>query len=113
MATEIYGPVPDTLATDQELEDAIDQVEIQIINVNNTLDARLDVLEAGTSLGIYVHIQDAAASVWTIVHNLGYYPNITTVDTLNREIAGDEEYIDTNTVQVTFSVAVPGKAYLS
>lgn len=113
MPAEIYGPLPDSVATDQELEAAIDVVELQITNVNNTLDARLDILEAGTSAGVYMHVQDSPTEIWTIMHNLGYYANVTVVDSLNREVEGDITYLNTDTIEIVFSAAFSGKAYLS
>ncbi len=61
----------------------------------------------------YVHDQMSPASVWTIVHGLSGYPNITIVDSSQREVVGDVIYVDSNTISVTFSSAFAGKAYLS
>lgn len=63
--------------------------------------------------GTFTYDQNVAASTWTIVHNLGFFPNVTTVDTLDREFLGDVAYVDLNTVTVTFASAVTGRAYLS
>jgi len=55
-----------------------------------------------------------AATVWTIVHNLTFRPNVAAVDSSGREmIPGYVEYPDGSTVRLTFSVAVGGEAYLS
>lgn len=61
----------------------------------------------------YVHVQDAAAAVWTITHNLGYYPSVTIVDSAGSEVVGDITYPDQNTVTATFGGAFGGRAYLS
>jgi hypothetical protein len=63
--------------------------------------------------GSYTHNQLVPATVWTVTHNLGYFPNITVVDSTNREVIGSTEYIDLNTIQLTFSGAFSGKAYAS
>lgn len=63
--------------------------------------------------GAYTHSQGATATTWTIVHNLGYRPNVQPVDTLDRWMVGDVQHVDANTLTVTFAVAVSGKAYLS
>ncbi len=68
---------------------------------------------AGTGSGSYVFIQAVAASVWTIVHNLGFYPNVTVVDSSNRVVVGEGEYININTIQLTFVGGFSGTAYLS
>jgi hypothetical protein len=61
----------------------------------------------------FVHTQGVASDSWTINHNLGYYPNVTVVDSAKREVVGDVEYINTNTIQITFSSAFSGEAYCS
>lgn len=67
----------------------------------------------GATGGSYTHVQGSTAAVWTVVHNLGYRPNVRTVDTLDRPVIGDVEDIDTNSLTITFVVAMSGKAYLS
>lgn len=67
----------------------------------------------GSAPQAHVHVQDTPLALWTIVHNLGYYPNVAVVDTLQREVVGDVNYIDVNSVEVGFSAAFSGKAYLS
>jgi hypothetical protein len=61
----------------------------------------------------YTHIQNVASVTWTIVHNLGYVPNVMVVDSSDREVIGDVTVIDLNTITVTFSGAFGGKAHLS
>jgi hypothetical protein len=61
----------------------------------------------------YAHDQPIATTVWTITHNLGGYPNVTTVDSSGQQIDGDVEYISANVIQVTFAYITGGKAYLS
>lgn len=72
-----------------------------------------DVLAAGGTSGdkSYVHVQGAANTIWTIVHNLGKFPSITVVDSGNTEVEGDVQFIDPTTVVVTFSAAFGGRAY--
>lgn len=61
----------------------------------------------------YVHDQMIPANPWTIVHNLNGYPNVSVVDSSNREVEGDIEYLDANNIRATFSSAFGGKAFLS
>jgi hypothetical protein len=62
----------------------------------------------------YRHVQATAAALWTIAHNLSFRPNVTAVDSTGREITpGDVSYTDAVTVQLSFSSAVGGEAYLS
>lgn len=67
----------------------------------------------GTGSGSYVHTQNTPATVWTITHNLDFQPNVTVVDSAGSEVEGEIDYVDGSTVQVTFSAAFGGTAYLS
>lgn len=58
-------------------------------------------------------IQNSPQTIWTIVHNLGYNPNVSVVDSSGSEVEGDIKYIDDATLQVTFQAAFGGEAYLS
>lgn len=60
--------------------------------------------------GVYIHEQDVPAAVWTINHNLGHYPNVTTMDTAGTQVEGDVLYQDLNTTIIDFGVAFSGKA---
>jgi hypothetical protein len=61
----------------------------------------------------YVHTQNAPAAVWTIVHNLGGFPNVSIESSSGDEVQGDLDWPDANTVVASFSSAFGGKAYLS
>lgn len=61
----------------------------------------------------YQHIQGTSSAVWTITHNLNFYPNVTTMDSAGAVCEGEIEYLNRNTVRVTFSSPFSGEAYLS
>lgn len=61
----------------------------------------------------YTHDQTTPASVWTINHNLGFYPNVTVIDSGGTVVEGGIAYPTVNQAQLTFSAAFAGKAYLS
>lgn len=65
----------------------------------------------------YLHIQSTEAEVWSVVHNLGYNPNVTTVlvnsDGTETEVHGLVTYLDINTLRIEFNEPTSGKAYLS
>jgi hypothetical protein len=64
--------------------------------------------------GAYRHVQATAATVWTIAHGLAFRPNVTAVDSTGRAIwPGTLDYTSATTVQLTFSAAVGGEAYLT
>lgn len=68
---------------------------------------------AGVGSGYYVHTQAVSSAVWTIVHNLGYFPAVSVVDTANTTVIGSIQYLDANSIQVSFSAPFSGTAYLS
>jgi hypothetical protein len=53
------------------------------------------------------------ATVWTVVHNMNRRPSITVVDSSFAVVIGQMDYIDNNTVTITFSAPFSGKAYLN
>ena len=61
----------------------------------------------------FTYTQTQLSDTWLIVHNLNKYPSVSVVDTANTQVVGDVEYIDTNTVRVTFGAAFAGSAYLN
>lgn len=67
----------------------------------------------GPAGGTYEHDQAVPSAVWTIDHALGFHPNVTIVDTLDRTVWGDVRYPSVNQVVVEFSAAFSGTAYLS
>lgn len=61
----------------------------------------------------YIYNQIVPSSTWIITHNLGRYPSISIVDSAGNEVIGDVQYIDNNTVKISFTVAFSGTAYLN
>jgi len=61
----------------------------------------------------FVFTQGVVATTWNIQHNLGKFPSITVIDSGNTVVAGEYIYIDNNNVQLNFSAAFSGKAYLN
>jgi len=66
-----------------------------------------------TSRVAYTHNQGVSSNSWTINHNLGFYPNVTVVDSAGTIYEGEITYTNTNSLTVSFSAAFSGKAYLS
>ncbi len=60
-----------------------------------------------------VYNQTSPSTVWNIVHTLDFIPNIIIVDSENRVVEGDYQYINSNQITATFNSAIAGKAYLS
>lgn len=61
----------------------------------------------------YQHTQSAAASTWTIEHNLGFMPSVTVVDSGGNLVEANVTYTSTALLSVAFSSAISGIAYLS
>lgn len=66
----------------------------------------------GASAG-YIHVQGSPTSTWNITHNLGFYPNLTVVDSSETQVEGTVTYTGLNTMTVTFTAAFSGRGYLS
>lgn len=67
----------------------------------------------GIDTGYYAYTQVAPAQVWSITHNLHINPNVTAVDTGGNVIEGTLLYLTTDTLEISFDVAVAGHAYMS
>jgi hypothetical protein len=61
----------------------------------------------------YIHVQSVSSTVWTINHPLFKFPSVTVVDSAENVVYGDVLYISNTQIQVTFSAAFGGKAYLN
>lgn len=61
----------------------------------------------------YVHTQASAATVWSVTHNLKFYPNVSIVDSALSHVMGEVTYINENSLTVSFTSAFSGKAFLS
>lgn len=61
----------------------------------------------------YFHNQVTPADIWRVTHNLNKFPSVTVVDSALSVVIGEIKYIDTNSVEITFSGAFSGKAYFN
>ena len=61
----------------------------------------------------YVHVQNTPSASWTASHNLGKKPAVVVVDSADEVVYGEIEYIDDNTITLTFVGAFSGKAYFN
>lgn len=53
-----------------------------------------------------------ASNLWVIAHNLNAYPVVNVVDSAGTPEFGDISYLDANTLNISFTNALAGKAYL-
>ena len=61
----------------------------------------------------HVHDQGVAAATWTIAHTLNKFPSVSVVDSAGNVVIPSVQYLDANTIEVTFAGATSGKAYLN
>lgn len=59
----------------------------------------------------YVHVQSAPSDEWHIKHGLGKRCSVTVVDSGDNVVVGDINYIDNDSLIISFSSAFGGKAY--
>lgn len=75
----------------------------------------IDLFTLPESFYVYTDHENSASDTWVISHNLGFFPNITVLDTATPPdvLEGDIVYNSVNSVTIKFSRAVSGTAYLS
>ena len=61
----------------------------------------------------YEHDQGTPALVWTVNHNLGKKPSASAVDSAGTVVFGQIQYINDNTITITFNAAFSGYAYIN
>lgn len=61
----------------------------------------------------YTHAQGAVSQLWIVNHNLSFQPSVQVVDSAGTTIEGVVNYNSSTQLQVEFSNAVSGTAYLS
>ena len=82
-------------------------------DLNNVLIKILTELQTLQGDKHFIFDQFDAKSTWTITHNMNKFPSVYTVDTANSVVEGLVEYIDKNSLIVTFNFPFSGKAYLN
>lgn len=61
----------------------------------------------------FIFEQQQASNEWTIVHNLNKFPAVTVVDSANNVVVGDIQYLNANSLRVTFTAVFSGQVYLN
>ena len=70
-------------------------------------------LVAGKGDSHFVYTQSTPEAIWEITHNLGKKPAVTVVDSGDSVVVGEIEYLNLNSVRLTFAGAFSGKAYFN
>lgn len=61
----------------------------------------------------YTHTQISPIATWSIMHGLNKYPSVTIIDSSGNKVMGEVKYIDENNIEITYSAAFSGSAYLN
>lgn len=132
MMIELEGVLVNTLSLEAELagEEVLD-AEMGVIHETETGDhtklihrdlANQHPIEAITGLSealvksgdkSYVHVQSQAAKVWVVKHDLDKMPSVVVKDSAGNTVIGESEYVDKNTIILSFTGAFSGKAFLN
>lgn len=101
LLTENYSSLDSTteINTQKDLNNALVKTLIELRNTNGDKH--------------FVFDQFDPKSTWEITHNMNKFPSVYIVDTANSVVEGLVEYIDKNSLTVTFNFPFSGKAYLN
>ena len=110
--TATFGTISVEVATNQGTA-GLTAYQIAINNGFEGTEAEwLASLQGPAGADVFVYTQSVPATVWTINHNLGSYPNVYVLDTAGDECEGDVDNPTVNQTVITFSAAFAGTARL-
>jgi hypothetical protein len=72
-----------------------------------------EVRSNGESVTSYFHDQSVSLDEWHIPHQMNKFPSVVVIDSSNRTVIGDVEYINENELILRFKSAFKGRAYLN
>lgn len=81
--------------------------------IRQSADMPNEVGSGGGNDKTYTHTQIVPRNIWNIVHTLNKRPSVSVVDSSGSLVMGETKYIDDNNIQITFSAAFSGSAYLN
>lgn len=70
-------------------------------------------LKESTAHSKFEHYQAVPSATWAITHNMDKKPSVTVLDSGGDENFGNVIYVDNNSIQINFSAAFSGYAYLN
>jgi hypothetical protein len=105
---EIKSGTTVNLSTPEKNAISLSVPERSITNVNIK-----GLKSVGKSDANYVHNQTTASNVWTVNHGLNKFPSVTTIDSSERVVFGEIEFVDENNVVLTFKGSFKGKAFFN
>ena len=114
----IYEDTPNQITINQDVQNNVNVHEDTPNQVIVNQDAQNQVLVRFLGVGHsyakrHVHSQGVASTLWTITHNLGGKPSVTIVDSADTVVVGEVKYNSNSEVEVNFTSAFSGFAYLT
>jgi len=103
----VLSPVAQVVTDLTQVTDVITEILMES-GPQGTVGPRGDVGPAGSR---FTFNQLTPAAAWLVVHNLNAYPTVTVVID-GDEVITDVEYVDANTVYLSFPYPVAGSAYV-
>lgn len=83
------------------------------IAVDSSVDAKTYKMKLGKIVNkAATYIIEEPLNIWTIDHNLGYYPEVVVMDMFNRIILVEVEYSSLNQIRVYLSSPQIGKVLI-
>ena len=79
-----------------------------IVNISDFVAAQ--VVASGGADMPFTHNQTTESSIWTVVHNLGHFADITIVDGAGEQVIGKIVHDSVNQATITFSQPITGTA---
>jgi hypothetical protein len=86
--------------------------DADVINFTGNIKASLVSGVVNVTSDTFTH-SNGTNTVWSITHNLGKYPSVTVISSAGEEIFGELTFTNANAIQLTFSEAIAGTAYLN
>ena len=108
----VYGEYSVTSITE---DDSSLTVNVSVISSNGALEDEAYYSFVDNSGGdkSYTHTQGSASATWNITHNLGKRPSVAVQDSAGTDVVGQVSHTNSNSLTITFSGAISGKAYLN
>jgi len=103
----IQQDTPNNVSVNQE-----DQNLVTVQTIVNNVTVTTGSIASGPTRR-HVHTQASVSSTWTITHTLGGNPSVMVVDSSNTVVYGEIQYLSSTQVQILFSAAFSGFAYLT
>ena len=108
--TQLNGSMGIVNATSDNYNDLSNKPSINgVVLVGNKTGEELGIVYDKT----FVYNQATSSDVWEIEHNLDKYSSVTVVDSGGSVVVVEIVYINKKNVQITFTSAFSGKAYLN